>query len=366
MRANRSNMSDHPGFSGGVSRVVKKKVHTHYDNLKTARNAPDEVIRAAYRALSQKYHPDKNPRPDAARIMAILNASYAVLSDEVQRRRHDEWIAEQEGALDVSPSRLTRGEQREREREHERERENRSAAAAPEGAPPHAFAYSQVEVINDGPFWRNWRFDTPHQLALLLCGVLALTVLLLSLLQDSPDSPLSSLMLAPGRAASESAASERQSEDNAKYAGGNMLAPFKVVTVAPARIRFGLGPDGKPWPTGPRLYRDNGLSRGGLSTLIIDNSHNAHPVFVKISVDARPGESELYIPRHRLFSLENLSPGTYRVKYRDLQTGMAAQSNPMPLGDVIASAGPPGVVSVVLRAMPADNRDFHAIPESQF
>jgi hypothetical protein len=358
MRANRSSMSDHPRFSGGVSRVVKKKVHTHYDNLKTARDAPHEVIRAAYRALSQKYHPDKNPRPDAARIMAILNTSYAVLSDEVQRRRHDEWIAEQEGRpLDPLPVRPPI------------QREPRNAPPVKEGAPPNASAYSHVEVLDDGPFWRRWRFDAPHQLAVLLCGVLALTVLMLSLLQDSSDSPLSSLMLAPERTASYSAPSASQQAPNAdpKNAGGNMLAPFKVVTAAPSKIRFGLGPDGKPWPTGPRLYRDNGLSRGGLSTLIIDNSHNAHPVFVKIGIDTRPGESELYIPRHRLFSLENLSPGTYRVKYRDLQTGMAAQSKPMQVGDVTgASSEPPSVVTVALRGTPTDSRDFYEIPESQF
>jgi hypothetical protein len=45
------------------------KIHTHYDNLKVSRHAPQEVIRAAYKALSQKYHPDKNPgdeRPPAS------------------------------------------------------------------------------------------------------------------------------------------------------------------------------------------------------------------------------------------------------------------------------------------------------------
>lgn len=348
MRANRTNMSDHPVFSGGMSRIVKKKVHTHYDNLKTARNAPDEVIRAAYRALSQKYHPDKNPRPDAARIMAILNTSYAVLSDEVQRRRHDEWIAEQEGTqFNPIPARRA-----------QRARESRDVPPAHEDAPPHASAYKHVEVVNDGPFWRNWSFDAPHQLALLLLGVLVLTVLMLSLLQDDDESPFSSLMLAPTGVREEAAP---------KNLGGNMLAPFKVVTAAPARIRFGLGPDGKPWPSGPRLYRDNGLSRDGLSSLIIDNSHNPHPVFVKVSLDARAGESELYIPRHRLFSLENLTPGVYRLKYRDLQTGAAAQSKAMALGDVIGDAsGPAGVIAVSLRAMPADSRDFKPIPESQF
>src|SRR3954451_4973178 len=73
------------------------KIHTHYDNLKVARLAPQEVIRAAYKALSQKYHPDKNPGDEkAARIMAIVNAAYNTLSDQVLRREHDEWIAAEE------------------------------------------------------------------------------------------------------------------------------------------------------------------------------------------------------------------------------------------------------------------------------
>lgn len=74
-----------------------KQIHTHYDNLKVARNAPIEVIRAAYRTLSQKFHPDRNPGDsEAARIMAIINTSYEVLSDPDKRKKHDQWIAQQE------------------------------------------------------------------------------------------------------------------------------------------------------------------------------------------------------------------------------------------------------------------------------
>ncbi|QNA97960.1 J domain-containing protein [Massilia sp. Se16.2.3] len=73
------------------------KIHTHYDNLKVARGAPQEVIRAAYKALSQKYHPDKNQGDEkAARIMAIVNTAYNILSDPVRRKEHDEWIAAEE------------------------------------------------------------------------------------------------------------------------------------------------------------------------------------------------------------------------------------------------------------------------------
>lgn len=73
------------------------RIHTHYDNLKVARNAPPEVIRAAYKTLSQKYHPDRNPNsPNAKRIIQIINTAYEVLSDPVKRREHDEWITRAE------------------------------------------------------------------------------------------------------------------------------------------------------------------------------------------------------------------------------------------------------------------------------
>jgi len=81
------------------------QVHTHYDNLKVARNAPPEVIRAAYKVLSQKYHPDHNPgNPDAIRIIQAINSAYEVLSDPLQRQTHDQWIARVEAQTTVSPA----------------------------------------------------------------------------------------------------------------------------------------------------------------------------------------------------------------------------------------------------------------------
>ena len=75
------------------------RIHTHYDNLKVARNAPPEVIRAAYKTLSQKYHPDRNPdNPDAIRIIKIINSAYEVLSNPRKRQEHDEWIVKEEAA----------------------------------------------------------------------------------------------------------------------------------------------------------------------------------------------------------------------------------------------------------------------------
>jgi hypothetical protein len=72
-------------------------VRTHYDNLKVLRNASSDEIRIAYRRLSQRHHPDRNPDdPDAPRVMSLINQSYQVLSDPVRRAAHDRWIREQE------------------------------------------------------------------------------------------------------------------------------------------------------------------------------------------------------------------------------------------------------------------------------
>jgi len=78
-----------------------KRLHTHYDNLKVAQNAPPEVIRAAFKTLSQKFHPDRHGGDArATRTFQLITAAYDVLSDPQRRRQHDEWIARNERRLD--------------------------------------------------------------------------------------------------------------------------------------------------------------------------------------------------------------------------------------------------------------------------
>lgn len=74
-----------------------KRVRTHYDNLQVSEGASSTVIRAAYRALSQRWHPDKNldNHERAKRATQIINEAYRVLSDPDERRKHDAWIVRQ-------------------------------------------------------------------------------------------------------------------------------------------------------------------------------------------------------------------------------------------------------------------------------
>ena len=82
-----------------------KKIVTHYSNLNIAESASQETIKAAYRRLSQKWHPDRNRnQPDkAAQNFIIINKAYQVLSDPIKRQQHDAWIRSVREPAKASP-----------------------------------------------------------------------------------------------------------------------------------------------------------------------------------------------------------------------------------------------------------------------
>jgi hypothetical protein len=68
---------------------VTVSVEDLYQTLQVEPSADLETIRAAYRRLARAYHPDLNPRPEAAARMRAINAAYAVLSDPSRRATYD-------------------------------------------------------------------------------------------------------------------------------------------------------------------------------------------------------------------------------------------------------------------------------------
>jgi hypothetical protein len=74
----------------------------HYETLEVSRHASPEVIRAAYKSLMQRLHPDKRPQgqADGERAAQVARA-YEVLSDAVQRAAYDQEL--QRAATAPSP-----------------------------------------------------------------------------------------------------------------------------------------------------------------------------------------------------------------------------------------------------------------------
>jgi DnaJ-class molecular chaperone len=69
--------------------VRVNKYMNYYELLEVSETASPEVIRAAYRALAKKYHPDVYKGADRQQVMSTVNAAYSVLSDPVKRAEYD-------------------------------------------------------------------------------------------------------------------------------------------------------------------------------------------------------------------------------------------------------------------------------------
>ena len=61
----------------------------YYERLGVPRDASESVIAKAYRTLSRKYHPDKNPSAEAGRAFSLLNDAYVTLTDPTRKREYD-------------------------------------------------------------------------------------------------------------------------------------------------------------------------------------------------------------------------------------------------------------------------------------
>jgi len=57
----------------------------HYDILQIKPDASAGEIQHAYRKLAMRYHPDRNPAPEAAAQMAAINEAYEILQDPLRR-----------------------------------------------------------------------------------------------------------------------------------------------------------------------------------------------------------------------------------------------------------------------------------------
>lgn len=309
-------MEQHPTYRAGFALNITlgltrmAQVYTHYDNLKVARNAPPEVIRAAYRTLSQKFHPDRNPgNADATRIMAIINMSYEVLSDPDKRQEHDQWVALQE-SMAAQKSTKTRSEQ---------PQPTSTPSTRAIGAVSHVF--------------RNW----------VLLGVAGLMIWVWISQTDKPVTP------PPGP------------------------KPYQATPtpVQPKYVRAATAPNGESWPVSagylnnyPRIHEN------GLSKVTIDNRQNDSDVFVKlVSLDG-PNAFPVrvfFIPAFGQFTLNKVTPGSYDIRYQDLGTGGLSRSEAFSLKETATYNGTQFEnITMTLYKVQNGNMQTYGLSEAEF
>lgn len=62
----------------------------YYNILSVDKNATQDEIKKAFRELSKKYHPDKNPgNKEAENMFKDINEAYSILGDENKRKQYD-------------------------------------------------------------------------------------------------------------------------------------------------------------------------------------------------------------------------------------------------------------------------------------
>ncbi|QOY94811.1 DnaJ domain-containing protein [Massilia sp. UMI-21] len=305
------------------------KIHTHYDNLKVARGAPAEVIRAAYKALSQKYHPDKNPGDEkAARIMAIVNTAYNTLSDPLRRKEHDEWIASEEWEVEWLES--TGAE----ESSGHAGRTGRPDAWEPRAQDTHARPRSRL--MRDPRWWLGLA-------ACFVAGAAAAVYLV-----EPPRAKLPAALAwagkpdpipnhAPPAVRPDELGTDASTEGWARRFGGEGKAPppeIKALAVTqlvvPARapdcgtdLQTLTAPSGDPWPLESGYLPGYPVGNSGEEMqVMIDNSANASPVFVKLyDLDRRSNVRHAYVQPGATFLIDKLSAGKYEVRYQNIVVG---------------------------------------------
>lgn len=291
-------------------------LHTHYDNLKVARDASPAAIDAAYQAMVRRFGPEARPNdPRAARKMAIVDTSYAVLSNPHQRALHDLWVAQNDdedtaAALRRPPPSTIPPLWMHSEAPQHYHQTRPQPLFEPEPAPrrrPHH--RSTLPPVHG---------RAPHSHLLRNWSLYALGAVVACLALVTASKPF----LGDDRA-------------RAAAAAAGPLRGFSVPVLfsQPRYTRPATAPNGQPWPASAGYVGGYPLlNNDGEASLTVDNGNNDSDAFVKLV--SQGGEQpqvvrHLYVPAFQRFTVDRLPPGQYDLRYRNLASGALARTPPV-------------------------------------
>jgi DnaJ-domain-containing protein 1 len=86
--------------AGRQRRVIEAELEVEdlYAILEVPRTATNEQIRAAYRALATRLHPDVSDDAESERKFVLVNKAYRILRSPDIRRRYDDLLDRARGA----------------------------------------------------------------------------------------------------------------------------------------------------------------------------------------------------------------------------------------------------------------------------
>jgi hypothetical protein len=323
-------------------------IHSHYDNLRVARNAPLSVIKAAYRALSQDHHPDRRlGDADATRIMSLVNEAYAVLSDTDRRRAHEEWLALQEAAPEGQHDEPTR-----------------------RSAPPR----TRPDDRPQAEMRRPAKFDftdkrTRSVVMILIFGVLLVGGVNVWTSSWKSSGPKSASAAVDYRSTTSPPAAPAPVPEQAAQEprlGFDDRSPGWVATDGPLQP-----PNGKAWPrSAGYLARAPRAPDGGLSSITIDNRMGGFHALVKlcpVRLGPCKGLRSAFVPAGQSFTMTNLKPGQYEIRYQDVATRASAASPSISLREERTDQGTRfSKTELTLYRVADGNMSFTPIPADQF
>jgi len=82
--------------------MLSDDIMNYYAIFGVSQYAKYREIKAAYRHLALKYHPDRNSSPVSENSIKIINAAFEVLSDKDKRKQYDEKLANNSSSHAIS------------------------------------------------------------------------------------------------------------------------------------------------------------------------------------------------------------------------------------------------------------------------